>query len=264
MATLERNNAASPGEAAKKSALVARLKTALRPLAPAARQLLPWRAETPSWEKSFAVLRRYGLQPATVFDIGVAYGTYELYRAFPNAFYHLIDPTFESLHHMRELGRRRLHCEIHSVALGNCEGEVMIEIRPDIQGATLLEDFTPREILRHDRVPMRRFDSLFGQIARPALAKIDVQGAELMVLEGMSGRMDSLDALVVETSTIASVKGGAEVHDVVRFMHGHGFVLSDVVGLTRRPLDSATAQLDLLFLRDDAGPRRDRRWAEAM
>jgi FkbM family methyltransferase len=252
-----------PDAAAEPSGLVARLKNTLRPFLPMARQMLPWLAETPSWEKSFAVLRHYGLEPATVFDIGVAYGTYELYRAFPDAYYHLIDPTFESLHHMRQLGRR-LRCEIHSVALGDHDGEVMIEIRPDIQGATLLEDFTPREILRHDRVPMRRFDALFDEIDRPALAKIDVQGAELMVLEGMSGRMGSLDAVVVETSTIASVKGGAEVHDVVRFMHDHDFALADVIGLTRRPLDSATAQLDLLFLRDDWGPRRDRRWAEAV
>jgi FkbM family methyltransferase len=251
------------GDAADQSGIVARLKNALRPFVPAAKRMLPWLADTPSWEKSFAVLRRYGLQPATVFDIGVAYGTYELYRAFPDAYYHLIDPTFESLHHMRQLGRR-LRCEIHSVALGNREGEVMIEIRPDIQGATLLEDFTPREIVRHDRVPMRRFDALFDDIARPALVKIDVQGAELLVLEGMSGRMDNLDAVVIETSTIASVKGGAEVHDVVRFMHDHGFALADVIGLTRRPLDSATAQLDLLFLPEDWGPRRDRRWAEAM
>jgi hypothetical protein len=80
----------------------------------------------------------------------------------------------------------------------------------------------------------------------------------------MTGRLASLDALVVETSTIASVKGGAEVHDVVRFMHKHGFALIDVVGMTRRPLDSATAQLDLLFLPEDSGPRRDRRWAEAL
>jgi len=252
-----------PGEAAMTNGLAARLKNALRPFAPTAKALVPWLAGMPSWGKSFAMLRRYGLQPVTVFDIGVAYGTHELYRAFPDAHYHLIDPTLESLHYMRQL-RRRLRCDIHPIALGNCEGEVMIEIRPDIQGATLLEDFTPRQIVRHDRVPMRRFDSLFEHIARPALAKIDVQGAELMVLQGMAGRMASLDALIVETSTIASVKGGAEVHDVVRFMHQHGFVLVDVVGMTRRPLDSATAQLDLLFLPEDSGPRRDRRWAETL
>jgi hypothetical protein len=91
-----------------------------------------------------------------------------------------------------------------------------------------------------------------------------VQGAELMVLEGMTGRMDSIDAFIVETSTIASVKGGAEVHDVVRFMGDHGFVVADIVGMTRRPLDGATAQLDLLFLPEEDSPvRRDRRWAKA-
>jgi hypothetical protein len=47
-------------------------------------------------------------------------------------------------------------------------------------------------------------------------------------------------------------------------MHSHRFALTDVVGITHRPLDGATAQLDLLFLPDDATLRRDRRWAEAM
>jgi hypothetical protein len=107
---------------------------------------------------------------------------------------------------------------------------------------------------------MRRFDSLIGEIARPSLCKIDVQGAELMVLEGMTGRLDSLDAVIVETSTIASLKDGPEVHDVVRFMHDHGFVVADIVGITRRPLDGATAQLDVLFVPQDSPLRRDRRW----
>ena len=60
-----------------------------------------------------------------------------------------------------------------------------MEIRADIQGSTLLEEVGPRDFLRFDYVPMRRFDRLFTSFARPALCKIDVQGAELMVLEGM-------------------------------------------------------------------------------
>jgi FkbM family methyltransferase len=256
--TLDAANDA-PDRSAAKTGTVARLKDFLRPFI----SYIPKRATVPSWRQSFRVLRHHGFRPATVFDIGVAYGTYELYRAFPDAYYHLIDPTPESLHYMRLL-ERQLRCEVHPVALGDREGEATIEIRPDIQAATLLEDVTPRQILRHDRVPIRRFDSLIGEIARPALAKIDVQGAELMVLEGMTGQMASIDAFIVETSTIASVKGGAEIHDVIRFMHDHGFVLADIVGMTRRPLDGATAQLDLLFVPEKDSPlRRDRRWAEA-
>jgi len=77
----------------------------------------------------------------------------------------------------------------------------------------------------------------------------------------MTGRLASIDAIVIETSTIASLRGGPEVHDIVRFMHDHGFVLADVLGMARRPLVGATAQLDVLFLPDDSPLRRDRRWS---
>jgi len=220
---------------------------------------LPHRVTAPSWHDSCRLLDRYGFRPAMVFDIGVAYGTFELYREFPDAFYHLIDPTYESLRHMRSL-QRQLRCQIHQVALGDRDGEVDIEIRPDIQAATLFDDTTEREVLRHDRVPMRRFDRLIDDIARPSLCKIDVQGAELMVLEGMTGSLDDLDAIIVETSTLASLKGGPEVHDIVHFMHEHGFVVADIVGMVRRPLDGATAQLDLLFLPRGSPMRLERRW----
>ena len=236
--------------------MLSELKDFLRPYI----SYIPHRVDAPSWRQSFGVLEHYGCKPNTVFDIGVAYGTYELYRAFPDAFYHLIDPTPESLHYMRLL-QRQLKCKVHQAALGDHDGEVEIEIRPDIQAATLLDDLGDRQVLRRDRVPMRRFDTLIKEIDRPALCKIDVQGAELMVLEGMTGRLASIDAIVIETSTIASLRGGPEVHDIVRFMHDHGFVLADVLGMARRPLDGATAQLDVLFLPDDSPLRRDRRWS---
>src|SRR5262249_48379208 len=111
---------------AKKRGPVARLKDFLRPYVLSARLRLPRGGEMPSWERTFALLRRHGLAPTTVFDIGVAYGTYELYRAFPRAHYHLVDPTPESLLHMRQLARR-LDCDIHPVALGDREGEATLE-----------------------------------------------------------------------------------------------------------------------------------------
>lgn len=234
----------------------ARLKDLLRPLV----SVLPHLSGLPSWPRTMGMLQRGGFAPATVFDIGVGYGTFPLYRAFPRAFYHLIDPAQESLVYMEKLSRR-LRCNIHPVALGDHDGEATLEVRADIQESTLLEEVGQRKVRRIDRVLIRRFDTLFGSIPRPAFCKIDVQGAELMVLAGMTGRLKEIDALVIETSTIATVKGGAEVEAVVRFLGDHGFALADVVGLRRRPLDGATAQLDLLFVPNGAAPRRDHRWA---
>lgn len=236
--------------------VVSRVKDILRPFEP----YLPLPTPRLSWRQSLRVLKQQGFRPETVFDIGVGFGTYGLYHLFPDASYHLVEPAPESLPYMHRLARR-LRCEIHPLALGDHDGEAMLEIRSDIQGSTLLEEVGPRRFLRIDRVPLRRFDSLFGEVRRPALCKIDVQGAELMVLEGMTGRLAGIDALIVETSTIATVKGGAEVHGVVSFMHDHGFALSDILGLKRRPLDRATAQLDLLFVPEGSSLRADRRWS---
>ena len=243
-------------EVALGRALKARLKDVLRPLASA----LPDLSGLPSWPRTMGVLQRCGFSPATVFDIGVGYGTFPLYRAFPSAFYHLVDPARESLAYMQKLSRR-LRCEIHPVALGDHDGEAVLEVRADIQESTLLEEVGQRQVRGIDRVPIHRSDTLFGPIVPPAFCKIDVQGGELMVLAGMTGRLGEIDALVIETSTIATVKGGAEVHDIVRFLGEHGFFLADVVGLRRRPLDGATAQLDLLFVPSNAAPRHDRRWS---
>jgi FkbM family methyltransferase len=238
--------------------VVSRVKDVLRPFEP----YLPSRAPRLSWRQPLNILKQHGFQPATVFDIGVCYGTFGLYRFFPDAFYHLVEPTREAQPHVQKLSRR-LRCQLHPLALGDHDGEAMLEVRSDVQGSTLLEEVGPRDYLRFDRVTLRRFDSLFPQIERPALCKIDVQGAELMVLEGMTGCIDQIDAFIVETSTIATVKGGAEVHGIVAFMHAHGFVLADVIGLKRRPLDDATAQLDLMFLPEASPFRADRRWAKA-
>src|SRR5258708_31252602 len=168
-----------------------RLKDRLRPLASALSQF----AGLPSWARTMAVLKHHGFAPATVFDIGVGYGTFPLYRAFPDAFYHLVDPARESLAYMRRLSRR-LRCQVHTVALGDHDGETALEVRADIQESTMLEEMGPRRVRRVDRVPLRRFDALFGgPIAPPALCQIHVQGAELMVLARLPARLPALAPL---------------------------------------------------------------------
>jgi FkbM family methyltransferase len=231
------------------------IKQALRPIK------ARWsRSPPPSWRATADVIKRHGLRPRTVFDIGVAYGTYELYREFPDAFYYLVDPTSESLRYMRQLSRQ-LDCEVLNVALSDRDGEMEIEVRADIQGSTFFEEVGPRDVLRRETVAVRRFDTLLGSFERPALAKIDVQGSELAVLQGMGERIGELDAIIAETSTLATIKGGPELYDLIAFMKTRGFVAFDVLGYARRPLDHALAQIDMLFVPEESPLRNDRRWA---
>lgn len=217
----------------------------------------------PAWPVALRQLKRRDFQPRTIFDIGVAEGTPDLYAAFPDAEYYLIDPTAEALPHMQRIAGR-LNAKILNLALGDQDAELIIGVRPnDIAGSTFFEEIGPLAGVKRYPVPVRRFDHVVNGFARPALCKIDVQGAELNVLRGIGERIHDLDVIIVETSVIATIKDGPEVVDVIAYLKQKGFVLYDTLGATRRPLDNALAQVDLLFVQADSPFRADRRWSAA-
>jgi FkbM family methyltransferase len=215
----------------------------------------------PSFDRLVGLLGHARLMPQTVFDIGVAYGTPWLYNAFPTAKFHLIDPTRESLPYMQTWARK-LDAEIHNFGLGDQETQLRIAVRPEIGGSSLFDEVGNCEISATYEVPIRRFDRSFGAFARPALCKIDVQGAELMVIEGMGDRIGDFDLLIIETGLIATLQGDLpEFADIVLAMKKRAFALYDIVGITRRPLDRAMAQVDAVFVPEMSSLRSDRRWS---
>lgn len=235
-------------------------KQLLRPLIDAALPLIAPITGRALWSAGIRNLKRSGFLPRTVFDIGVAEGTPNLYAAFPHAHFILVDPTRESRPHMERL-ERQLDAEIHALALGDRDGTLEIETRlDDIQGATFFREIGAIGPTARYPVPMRRFDSLFAGFARPALCKIDVQGAEMMVLEGLGARIQDIDAIIVETSTIPTLDCAPALFDILAFAKRHGFVVFDVLGMAHRPLDKALAQIDLLLVHEDSPLRADRRW----
>jgi FkbM family methyltransferase len=213
----------------------------------------------PRFDRLASAINGAGLRPRTVFDIGVAAGTPWLYDAWPEAKYFLVDPTPQSLPVMRALSER-INSEVLNFALGNLDGTAMIKIRGDHSVSSLFDEVGEAEILEELEVPVRRFDSVMREFERPALLKMDVQGAEIMVLEGMGNRLQELDVVIVETSLIATLKGGPEFGDVVALMKTSNFVLFDITGVLRRPLDQALAQIDAVFVPADSPLRCDHRW----
>jgi hypothetical protein len=68
--------------------------------------------------------------------------------------------------------------------------------------------------------------------------------------------------VVLEVSFLDFFDGGPDFAALTEWMSGAGFVLYDVLGLTYRPLDSALAQADLLFVPHDSPLRASRVNAE--
>jgi FkbM family methyltransferase len=211
-----------------------------------------------SVENFIRILRHKNMTPRTVIDIGVAFGTDWLYKGFPKAKFHLVDPSRESLPHMRAW-TEKLNADTYNFALGESEGDMELAVRETIEHATLLRDLTSPDLVERYKVPVRRYDQVFANIERPALCKIDVEGAEIMVLRGMGEEIRSLDAIVLETSMNSLYQGGAEFKDVVSFMAEKDFSFFDIGGICRRPFDGALHQIDAIFVPDDS-PLRVKRW----
>ena len=118
-------------------------------------------SEAPSFERFANRIKGEGLYPKTVFDIGVACGTPWLYRVFPAAKFHLIDPVRESLPYMQEWAGR-LDADIHPVGLGQEAGKSTIYVTPEIDGSSIFEEQGEITIANSYEIDIVRFDELIS------------------------------------------------------------------------------------------------------
>lgn len=210
--------------------------------------------------------RQAGLSPATVFDVGAAFGTFtrECSTVFPDARYVLVEPLAEYEPHLQALRERCRHLEYRLCAAAARRGELTINVHRDLVGSSAYRetegsatDGTPRV------VPATTLDELCDQTGSPPpyLLKLDVQGAELEVLEGAGGVLAETQFVLSEVSLFRFLDLGPVLHEFVAAMAKRGFVVYDVMGLLYRPLDGALAQLDLAFVKEDGLFRRDHRYA---
>src|SRR5262249_29161788 len=151
----------------------------------------------PSFDRLANLLGRVSLVPRTVIDVGVADGTPWLYDRYPDAKFYFFDPTPQSLSHMQTWAKQ-LNAELFNIGLGKEDGELMLNVRPEDSGSSFFSDAAGVCIITQRlQRPVRRFDRVCPPVVRPSLMKIDVQGAELMVLEGMGDRVHDVDCFII-------------------------------------------------------------------
>ena len=202
-------------------------------------------------------LSTLGFHPRTVIDVGVATQTEELYRAFKDADILLIEPLAEFEPFLRDLCLS-YNAQYVLAAAGETPGSAILNVHPDKFGSSFFKevegpgvDGVPRE------VPVVTIDDLCARrsLVGPYLMKVDVQGAEVQVLNGASRTLQKTEAVILEVTLFGTMIGGPQLYDVVSRMNELGFVVYDVYGFLYRPLDNALSQLDMVFVREH-GPFR--------
>lgn len=213
-----------------------------------------------------AVLEHYaklGLAPATVIDVGVGPGTPELYRAFPHARLVLVEPLEEWRDAVERVQRSR-PTEIVMAAAGAQAGETQIAVHrvPTLSSTLGARPGDAASPIRRT-VPVVRLDDLRLErdLSGPFLVKVDVEGGELEVLAGALDVLLEAELVLLEVSLFELMAGAPQFHDVVAWMHGHGFVIADVYAGHNRPLDGALAQLDVAFVQEHGRFRIEQAYA---
>ncbi|MCE3003896.1 MAG: FkbM family methyltransferase [Xanthomonadaceae bacterium] len=233
------------------SGLRARLAAALRD-----------RLGVPGIGGSLRRLKRRGLQAACVFDVGAHDGDFTALAlaTWPDACVHCFEPLPDK---RQPLLARFAHraVAVHGDLLGATSGEAV----------TLSCVGTASSVLREHAGPVgeplalstRALDDLVAAGALPSscdLLKIDVQGYELAVLRGAQRLLERTRVLLLEVNLLDIHVGLPLLHEVTAWLAERGFVADDLAGITRRPLDDALWQVDLVFARPDAAWRADKRW----
>jgi len=190
---------------------------------------------------SLQVLKDLGFDPKTVIDVGVRYGTPELYETFPDAKHLLVEPVKEFETQIQEMYSGVRDVEMVWAAASSHVGTSPLSVSYGLTHAQLGEAKGGRwdpELTR--MVPVVRLDQVCEErdIEGPYLIKVDVDGKDLDVLRGAGRILEETDCVIIESRT-------RDIGDRARFLEERSFFLWDVVDLMYT--DQILWQVDLVF-----------------
>lgn len=97
-----------------------------------------------------------------------------------------------------------------------------------------------------------KLDTVVKHMEHIDYLKLDVQGAELMVLSGATEVLAKTTFVQLEASVVEYNHGGVCWHEIDNFLRRHGFHLYDLGDITRNPdafHSKGTGQLDILYIK---------------
>jgi len=195
---------------------------------------------------SFAKLKAMGIPIESIIDVGILTGTGELMAAFGDRKHLLIEPIVEWNDTIRAAySKSKIDFDLVNVAASDTDGTMNMETVTVVPGkaishARLTDKASGGTEIR--QVEVRTLDSLLAERELPApyLLKIDVDGVDLLVLQGARKHtLGKCNVVVIE----ANIRNFIER---ATFLQENGFELFDIVDPCY--YDDRLRQFDLVFL----------------
>ena len=148
---------------------------------------------------------------------------------------------------------------VNAVALGDSDGTSKISVRGNDHFGwnTMVPGFMNEDSVQEEiETPVKRLDDylLSRGIQAVRLIKIDTEGYELPVLNGLKGFLDRtkhLPILIVEVAPTAYPKLGRSLTELAEYVAHYGYVARDVITEKKLSVDGLKALSNIVFLHPD-------------
>lgn len=197
-----------------------------------------------------------------IFDIGASDGGFarKIKDIYPNAEMHSFEALPDSF---EKLTFRCAHLtNFHPVhtALSDKEGEIEFYLCDNNTGSSSMLEMTDihKEAYPHTakntalKVKAIRLDDYAKNIPlenKKVLMKLDVQGAEKIVLEGSQETLNHVDLIFCEINFSETYKGCVMFSDLNKFLEARGFTLIGMENVSQSKIDGTFLQSDAYYIK---------------
>lgn len=203
-------------------------------------------------------LKQLGYDPGLVIDIGAYKGKWTTFgkKIFPSSAFLMIEPQAAKEEELKKVAGRFSNVFYKMILTGKENNDSVsffeMETGSSIYGE---QTGTAREVKHYQ---MKTLDTVMKEynFQGSYFLKLDVQGAEIDVLEGAPETLQKTDFILLEASLLNYNQGAPLVADLIAWLNKNDFVLFDICDQQRRNNNTTLVQADLLFSKRNSAIRK--------
>jgi len=188
----------------------------------------------------------------TIIDVGANKG--EFSKAALNVFEQAKVYSFEPIpflfkDYLLKINNERLKCFMFALSNKNSVSKFNYNLDRKRQSSLLTPSNFNEFKIKKVKIETKRFDSLNLEIKRPCFLKIDVEGAEMLVLNGFEKNLKNIDVLQLEINFSENFNGQAKTSELIKFLEKYNFKRFIQKNIIYEGENKLPKSCDLIFFR---------------